>query len=310
MLSWKGKAYALPSAAPVYALFYHKGRFREAGFDDTVGPKTIAELDEYAEKLTELGPGGEIERLGYHSYGRWNIGQIIAAFGGKYYDEENQKVTADDPNTLKAIEWILSYPRKYGVDEMSKFMTGAGKSAAAAMIPTKPEYMGLVAMWQSGSWEWWYAYTVNPKAGMQIGSVPFPQVPRQPMTSAAYAGAWMLPKGSKHPAEAMKWVKFAIHSPANLKEGGWHYMGYAPIASKIVWDSAENRFSNPGWQVFDNILKNARIVTEPVMLTWPKYRDDFWAAFEYVLHGKKTAKQALSELGAEIQKAEDRARAR
>jgi multiple sugar transport system substrate-binding protein len=62
--TWAGKLYATPFTTDFRMLYYNKAHFQEAGLDPNKPPKTIAELDETAEKLTRR-DGAKFSRMGF-----------------------------------------------------------------------------------------------------------------------------------------------------------------------------------------------------------------------------------------------------
>ena len=54
---------------------------------------------------------GNIERVGLlpSNIQWWGI-----VFGGIFYDEENQQITANDPKNVAALEWMASYWERLG----------------------------------------------------------------------------------------------------------------------------------------------------------------------------------------------------
>ena len=55
---YQGTLYGIPSTPATTALYWNKGLFRQAGLDPERPPRTIAELDEYAQKLTHVEKSG------------------------------------------------------------------------------------------------------------------------------------------------------------------------------------------------------------------------------------------------------------
>jgi Bacterial extracellular solute-binding protein len=133
---YKQKTYGLSYRAGDFCVLYNKQHFKEAGLDPQKGPATIAELDSYAEKLTRRGPGGRIDRMGFLPNSDenqfWLFGTV---FGGKFYDAQSQKVTADDPNLVRALEWFQSYPKKYGSKKVAAFQSGLSSERAQNLDP-------------------------------------------------------------------------------------------------------------------------------------------------------------------------------
>jgi ABC-type glycerol-3-phosphate transport system substrate-binding protein len=62
---FKQKTYGLSYWAGDYCVLYNKEHFKAAGLDPENGPKTIADLDAFAEKLTQKRAGGGIDRMGF-----------------------------------------------------------------------------------------------------------------------------------------------------------------------------------------------------------------------------------------------------
>ena len=53
--TYEGRLYGVPLYADVSALFYNKDLFRKAGLDPEKPPTSLAEIREYADKITALG---------------------------------------------------------------------------------------------------------------------------------------------------------------------------------------------------------------------------------------------------------------
>lgn len=114
MCKHQGQLWALPTTPATTALHWNKRLFREAGLDADVPPKTIKELDEFAEKLTKWDEDGNLVQVGFlpqepgwwaWSWGFW--------FGGQIWDGEST-ITACSPENLEGYRWVRSYSEKYG----------------------------------------------------------------------------------------------------------------------------------------------------------------------------------------------------
>ncbi|HRU32124.1 MAG TPA: extracellular solute-binding protein, partial [bacterium] len=143
--SWDGKIWALPFDTDTRALYYRRDHFREVGLSGP--PKTIAELDTYAEKLTKKDPSGRFLRIGFvpwlsqgwHYTWGW-------AFGGEFYNPKTKKLTITDPNIVKSFEWQKSYADKYGIAAIQSFSSAFGSEAQDPFI------MGMISMKVDGDW--------------------------------------------------------------------------------------------------------------------------------------------------------------
>jgi ABC-type glycerol-3-phosphate transport system substrate-binding protein len=119
---YQGKLWALPTTPASIALHWNKRLFREAGLDPEVPPKTIEELDEWAERMTKWEvtlPDGKTEvRSGYlpdvpadqkrllqvgflpSEPGWWSFAWGYF-FGGKLLSEDG-KALANSPENVRA----------------------------------------------------------------------------------------------------------------------------------------------------------------------------------------------------------------
>lgn len=65
-VKYRGQIYAIPKEAlPCTLIYWNKDLYREVGLDPEVSPTTIAQLDQYADKLSRWGANGELERIGF-----------------------------------------------------------------------------------------------------------------------------------------------------------------------------------------------------------------------------------------------------
>lgn len=82
---YRGHVFALPTTPGDVALHWNKRLFREAGLDPDRPPRTIEELDQYAERLTKRDCAGRITQVGFiHSepgWWHWSWGCFFGAVG-------------------------------------------------------------------------------------------------------------------------------------------------------------------------------------------------------------------------------------
>lgn len=126
MVSYDGALYGLPVSANTFGLIYNGDNFAEAGLAGA--PATVQELDQYAQRLTRLNSDGSIAHMGYYpdDFTRLYWGWV---FGGDYYDAEAQQYTIDDPRIVEALEWVVSYGERYGLDAINIFRAQLGSPA-------------------------------------------------------------------------------------------------------------------------------------------------------------------------------------
>ncbi|MEZ0537477.1 extracellular solute-binding protein [Caldicellulosiruptoraceae bacterium PP1] len=143
--NYTNKLYGLPTDADTRTLYWNKKLFKEAGFDSEKPPKTIVELDKMAEKLTNK-KGNRFEQIGFIPWlsqgWLYTCGWVL---GGEFQDKNTGKITANDPNIIKALEWEVSYAKKYNAADVQSFST-ATASNIELFLTRK------VAMMVSGPW--------------------------------------------------------------------------------------------------------------------------------------------------------------
>lgn len=126
-----GTLWRLPFSIDVnFPWFLNKQSFLQAGIPAEVTPKTIDEVDRLATALTRGSPGAH-EQFGlvpWQLYGHVNSLQSWAyAFGGEFWDQTKDQVIANDPKTVAALEWMVSWARRLGgYDAVEAELTAMG----------------------------------------------------------------------------------------------------------------------------------------------------------------------------------------
>lgn len=132
--------YGLPFSGGGRFLVYNKDMFKEAGLDPEQPPKTLAELEEYADKLTKIKEDGEIEVLGFHpSLGNVNFRDYIVNRKGVLFDENHTPVV-NSPENVETLEWYVRMTNKYGAKQVQSLQ------AASKTTGIDPFLAGFVAM--------------------------------------------------------------------------------------------------------------------------------------------------------------------
>ena len=116
--------YGVPFASQIIQMFYNKDILEEIGYSEP--PKTMEELYEMAEKATEVDADGNITRLGYPLFPLASARQeLIYAFGGRWWSEDGQTLTPDDPLILDSLNMNMKFREKYGVEKVQAFVASA-----------------------------------------------------------------------------------------------------------------------------------------------------------------------------------------
>ncbi|OXS53880.1 hypothetical protein B1A99_28705 [Cohnella sp. CIP 111063] len=284
--SWKeasmgDKLYAMPFTTDDRALFYNKKLFREAGLDPENPPKTIAELDAAAEKLTTK-KGNRYDVLGFIPWmGQGGVLTWGWAFGGKYQDPETGKITANDPQIVKALEWQAGYAQKYQVQAVNDFASAVGGDI-------NPFAAGKVAMMVGGSWE---ISQFNTVPDLEYGVTPLPTPTGTDFNTWAGGWSFVVPKGAKNKDAAFTFAKFmSMEDGAKnyAEKTGW-FVCQKDMNSELSWVKSE-----PRYQVFVDLFPNA--YARPIITKGQFFFDQLNAAQEKAHLGKGDAKALLDEV--------------
>ncbi len=289
---YQDKVWGLPFDTDVRALYYRKDFFDEAGLS---APATIAETDAAAEKLT-VREAGKLQRMGFVPW--WNQGWHYTwgwAFGGEFYNADTQKITANDPRIVESFAWQKSYLDKYGMKDVQAFSS----SYETQMEVLDPFVSGKVAMVITGDWFIGNMRRFGPD--VVYGIVPIPR-PAQFKEPTSWSGGWsiVIPVGAKNAEGAATFMKWYCGLEANemFAEGTFH-LPVTRVGAATTFLREE-----PGYSVFIDVLPYSQC--RPVIPVGGLYWDELTAARDYVIYGKKAAKQALDDATAKVQAELDR----
>jgi multiple sugar transport system substrate-binding protein len=295
-------------------LHYNKRLFREAGLDPERPPKTIEQLDEWAERLTRWEvalPGGSTEmRAGYlpevpdkhkrliqvgflpSEPGWWSYAWGYY-FGGRLLD--GTRISAADGANQRAYDWVASYSRKIGVAAAQRFRSGFGNFSS----PQNPFLSGRVAMQLQGVWMYNFINKFSP--GMQWSAAPFPYPADRPElanTTQAEADILVIPKGSRRAAEAFEFMRY-VNSQEGMELLCMGQRKFSPLrqVSERFW----NEHPHPLIHMFRELALSENAFSTPQVSVWNEYQREMVAAYDSIQHLSLSPALALESAEARIQ---------
>ncbi|TKJ47684.1 hypothetical protein CEE34_02320 [Candidatus Aerophobetes bacterium Ae_b3a] len=295
---YKGHVYALPFESDSMVFYWNKDYFIEAGLDPEKSPKTWSELDLYTEKLTEKDATGKYKIIGFipwddrsQEFMHWGWKN-----GGKFYDPETGRITAADPQNVKALEWEVSYAKKYGATKISTLLQ-ATAAAGPGGKTINSFTCGLTAMMAGGS----FSYSQMDKYAPHINydMTPYLPIPEGGRQAGISAGTLIfVPTGAKGMKE--------------YPEAVWEVMKWYSIVAMPLWCyQVGDLVSRPEyanlWMFASDWKVNVSVEALAFSHPWPSvpvlgfYRDELIAAVEYAIYGQKTPKQALEDVEKSVQ---------
>ncbi len=284
--SYKDRLYAMPFDTDCRVLYYNKKMFAEAGLDPEKPPLTIAELDEYAEKLTKK-EGNRYKVLGFIPW--LSQGWLYTwgwSFGGQFQDQSG-KVTANHPDIVKALEWETTYAEKYGIEAITNFSSASGGDI-------NPFRAGMVAMMVSGPWE---IAGLKEVKDFDYGVSYIPTPTGDNFNSWAGGWSYVVPKGTKYKEEAFQFAKFmTVEEGAEIYGNDTaHFMSCKDLNDTFDWVKNE-----PKAKIFIELFPSSycRPPIPKGQLLW----DELATATDKALHGKGTPKELLDKVTEKVNK--------
>ncbi len=296
----RGHVWALPTTPASIALHWNKKLFREAGLDPERPPRTIEELDQYARRLTRRDANGEIVRMGFMPAepGWWNWAWGCF-FGGRLWDGQS-KITAASPQNIRAYEWVQSYAREYGIQNLQVFQSGFGNFSS----PQNAFLAGKVAMELQGVWM--HNFIDKYTDGMEWGAAPFPYPAGRPDladTTVVEEDVLLIPAGAKHPDEAFEFIKW-VNSQEGMELLCLGQRKHTPLVE--VSDAFLAQHPNPYIEVFIGLAKSRNALVPPQMGLWQEYQSTMNEAFDKIWLCRATPEEALRDVERRMQKKLDR----
>ncbi|HZG55998.1 ABC transporter substrate-binding protein [Paenibacillus sp.] len=286
---YRGNVYGLPWRADVRAMYYNKTLMKNAGLNPNLPPKTIEELDLMAEAMFLKGDDGRYLQVGFVPWmnqgffytNAWN-------WGGVLQDSEGN-LTPNDPQNVKALEWMAGYAKKYGIEDLTKFSEEMGK------VGVNSFWTGKVGFNFDGNWILDDLAHVDPD--FEWGIAPMPAA--EGYEHVTWVGGWsyVMPKGAPHPEEAWEFIKFVAYKEGTLlwaqRENAGNDITVMPEVNAALQLS-----EHPGLRLFLDMMPEAytRPVTPVGSLLW----NESQRVQELAIHGRGEPQQLLDELKANV----------
>ncbi|MCX7046785.1 MAG: ABC transporter substrate-binding protein [Candidatus Sumerlaeota bacterium] len=287
---YKGHVWAMTHHVdPNFAFAWNKEVFRASGLDPEHAPETIEEMDAMVDKTTRRDANGRLATIGLIPWAQFgNANSMFTwgwVFGGSFYDEANNRVTANDPKIVKALEWMCSYGEKYDVTKVSSLQQGFGT------MDRFPLYTGEMAMTCFLMSQVEDAARYAPKLDYGLSYIPYPKDGGQPKFS--WIGGWCvaLPRGCRNPKLGWELIRWLGATPQGTLTVAKNIQSFPAYLKSPYFESVKN---HPRYKIFFDILKNSH-TQRPVMPAQAYYMGALDQAVGFALYGQKTPKQALDD---------------
>lgn len=296
-----GHQWALPTGVDSWELFYwNKDMFKEVGLDPNQPPRYTEELDAINEKFFKYDAAGRVTQTGFIPW--IQCGHIVAygrawAWGGKFYDYETRKITANHPRNIDYWEWVASWAKKLPVKKIEGMRKTFGKAPA-----TNPFFTGRTAMIVQGSWMKPSLDRYAPDLNYGVATTFYPKEKGRENCTGGGGWCYILVKGSEHPDEAFEVMRW-LTATKEAWEIHLKYTRAFPSLKKILNDPdiREKYFNNRIAKVGLELLYSPNHFYRPVIPVGNLYWDELKAATEKIIYFDKTPEEALNDVTAKLQ---------
>jgi ABC-type glycerol-3-phosphate transport system substrate-binding protein len=242
---------------------------------------------------------GNFQTIGFIPWAEDGGGWIWPwVFGANFTKNVNGKVTLtlNDPKTLAALNWMAGYSKKYGADKLQTAISGFGN----IFSPNDAFISGKVAMMVGGNWHTEALRTYNPKLDYAVYPIPAPAGGRK-LATVLGMNVYLVPTGSKHPLEAVKFAMWAGNGTAVIgNENIWRtFSGYKQPADapKNIWQL----HNDPVYKVTELLDKSPNATNGPLLPIEAQLDNEMNTAEQTVYYGKATAAKAMADLQTRMQ---------
>jgi len=288
---YKDKVYGLPWNTDTRALYYNKDLMRAAGLDPEKPPTTMQELDQMAEAIFKKDGNGKYDTVGFIPWMNQGFFYTQAWNWGGKWEDENGNLTPNDPQNVKALEWMAGYAKKYDIANLTSFSDAMGQTGM------NPFWTGKVGFVMDGNW------ILNDLAKYEIpfewGVTHMP--PGDGHEPATWAGGWsyVIPKGAKNIEAAFEFVKFVAHKEGTLLWSKRENAGYDITAMPAV--NEELKLDEvPNLNIFIEAMPKA--YTRPVTPVGSFLWNETFRVQDLAIHGKGDPQQLLDEVKQNVDK--------
>ena len=283
---YKGTRCALPLLADVDGFYYNKKLLRAAGLSGP--PKTLAQLTQYAKKLTKRNPDGSLKVVGFDPFFGFyqnTAGAYQPLFNGKYFIGGKSSLGTDS-SWAKFLSWQKNLIDFYGYKNLVKWQTGAGDEFSASHAFET----GKLAMMMDGEWRVAFIAAEHPE--LQYGTAPMPAA-----TPALYGAGYIngtiigIPKNGKNRDAAWDLVKYLTtndHALAKFSNG------IRNVPSTASATKSKELKPDPNFATFGRLFTNPRSQTIPITSAGAAHLDTFQSFLAKWQAGK------VSDLGAAL----------
>jgi multiple sugar transport system substrate-binding protein len=249
--TYEGRLYGVPLYADVSALFWNKDLFRQAGLDPEKPPTNLAEIREYADKITAL--GGDVK--GYFLPGScagcniFTVGPLMWASGATIEPEAADGEPLQGEGVKQVLQWARDMIKAGNVHEDARAETGETFHLRFGS--------GKIGMMGTGNFN--ITLVQEQKPDMDFGVALLPGVETGQVASFAGGDIVAIPNGSERVDDAVDFMKWLLSDEVQVE-------GYARMLNMTTrGDMTDNKYFRENPKVQD-VAKAIDVARTPYTL--------------------------------------------
>jgi arabinogalactan oligomer/maltooligosaccharide transport system substrate-binding protein len=274
---YNGHLYGLPQVTDFLALLYNKAEFTKAGIASA--PTTMTEFEADAQKLVS----SKAAKYGFETSGASYFAlPFLWSFGGGMIDTNNN-ILVNNAGSVAGLNFLLKLqntdkvmPSKIDFSNGYNNMVNDFKSGTTGMIFEGP--------WETANILTGSAFSTQ----SNMGIAGIPAGPSGQVGSPTGGQSYVIYAGTKHPAEAAKFVNFMSSTASQIAIARANHT--LPTRQSAYADSSVS--SNPVIAGYYAVRNTA--VSRPVIPQGGQLFTDFDPNIQAALAGSKTASDALN----------------
>lgn len=304
-----GKTYGIPLNSYVTVMLYNKDLFDKAGLaypptDYEDKSWTFDKMVEYAQKLTVDSKNLNEAQYGV-DFGFGERDQRPQYFGAEVYSEDTW-TNGGKPSEINLTkpEVMDAYKTIYGLIYDKKVSPTPAFSQSVSGQYGDPFLSGKIGMSVVGSWSLAAASNFNFKVG--VAAVPYN--PNGKVRSVLYVDPLFVLKDSKHPQEALEWIKFLISK--DIQEQSIELSGGNPPINQAAAEKYYSHFEgidpNGIKQVFEGAYKYGFESYNHLISNYSQINELFINELSGVENGDKRVEDVLPVIQTKLKELLDR----
>jgi multiple sugar transport system substrate-binding protein len=271
-----GKTYGIPLNSYVTVMLYNKDLFDKAELeypptDYEDKSWTFDKMVDYAKKMTIDSKKLEEAQYGV-DFGWGERDQRPQYFGADVYSADTW-TNGGKPSeiNLSKPEVIAAYKKIYGLIWDQKVSPTPAFSKSVSGQFGDPFLSGKIAMSVVGSW----SLAASSNFNFKVGVAAVPQGPNAKVRSVLYVDPLFILKDSKHPKEALEWIKYLItteiqeksielsggNPPVNQKAAEKYYNNFEGIDPEQIKQVFEGAYKY-GFESYNHLISNYSQINE------------------------------------------------